>query len=396
METKSMARPFEGIKVLDATHVLAGPYCGYQLALLGAETIKIENPNDPDPVRTRGPVAALNEAGLGFNFLTQNGNKKSLSLDLKTEQGRKIFLQLASKADVVIENFRTGAFDSMGFGYEALNAINHRVIYCSITAFGQNGPQATRTGYDPVIQGISGVMVAGGTVETGPMKAGAPFIDYATGMTAAYAVAAALYQRSMTGQGQRIDCAMLDVSLAFMGPAAMSGAYEGKKDPIPREAGTDIYRAKDGWIQLGAYNFRQNERLWTSLGNPEFASYRSWPEVWRNAPRMRSALTDLFLTRTADEWEAHLIGISVPGCRVRTIEEAMKLDQIASRETWTKLPSIEGYEGISAPGAPFRFEHDGPSLETAAPRLGEHNAEILAKLGYSPDQINELRLSAVI
>lgn len=391
-----MGRPFEGIKVLDATHVLAGPYCGYQLALMGAETIKVENPLEPDPVRTRGPATRLNEAGLGLNFLTQNNNKKSLTLNLKTEEGRKIFLDLAEKSDVVIENFRTGSFDAMGLGYEDIRRRNPSVIYCSITAFGRNGPEAERTGYDPVMQGVCGVMAAGATEERLPMKAGAPFIDYASGMTAAFAVASALFHRERTGQGQRIDCAMLDVSIAFMGPAATSAAYQGSKTPLPREAGTDLYKAKDGWLQLGAYNFRQNRRMWTALGYPEFAAYDSWPEIWDNAHRMRETLSHIIATKTAAEWEAFFIGLSVPAGRVRDIDETMGLDQLKARNTWSDVSGTEGFSGVHVPGAPFLFANDGPRVDSASPSLGQHNEEVLSTLGYTSNDLRTLKDRGVI
>ena len=391
-----MSRPFEGIKVLDATHILAGPYCGYQLALLGADTIKIEPPADTDPVRGRGPVAKLNAAGMGFNYLLQNGNKRAMTLDLKSAKGRDIFRHLATDADVVIENFRTGAFGKIGLGYEDIRAINPDVIYCSITAFGGSGPDAARTGYDPLIQGVSGVMHATGYGERGPLKAGAPFIDYASGLSAAFAVASALFHRERSGEGQQINVSMLDISLVMQGPAVVTEGYAGEKIKLPVEAGTDCYPTKAGYLQLGAYNFRQNKRLWNALGVPEFAVYTTWGEMWENAPRMRARLEQILPTRTADEWERLLVAAGVPAGRVRTLKEALATDHVQACEFMQALPDIDGVKGVRVPTAPFTFAHDGPALTRLPPRHGEHTEQILATAGYDTAAIARLRADGVI
>jgi crotonobetainyl-CoA:carnitine CoA-transferase CaiB-like acyl-CoA transferase len=392
-----MARPFAGLKVIDATHVLAGPYCGYQLALLGADTIKIESPHEGDPVRSRGPVRTLNDAGLGMNYLTQNSNKRSLTVDLKTAEGQEIFRTLARHADVVIENFRSGAFDNLGLGYDDIRAINPRVIYCSITAFGATGPDAARTAYDPVIQGVSGIMHSSGFNQRGlPAKSAAPMIDYGVGLSAAFAIASALYQRERTGEGQRIDCSMLELALILMGPATTWAAYDGEKHAMPVEAGTDCYRAKDDFVQLGAYNFRQNRRLWEALGNPQFASYSSWPEIWDNAARMRSELEKIMPTRTADEWERFLGDIGVPGGRVKPLNEAVSTEQVAARGLMHALPPLAGVAGVRVPVAAFAFDHDGPRITSSPPGHGEHNQEILASIGYDEDRIQALKTKQVI
>src|SRR5215475_137707 len=203
-------RPFEGIRVIDVTHVLAGPFAAYQLALLGADVIKVDDPNDPDQSRISGTDAELNRRHMGTGFLTQASNKRAITLDLKTERGRDILKKLAATADVFVENYRPGAFDALGLGYEELSRINPRLIYASFSAFGQKGPPGNQTAYDHVIQATSGIMAMTGTRDVNPVKFGSPAIDYATGMTGAFALSAALFQREKTGKGQRVDMAMLD------------------------------------------------------------------------------------------------------------------------------------------------------------------------------------------
>jgi crotonobetainyl-CoA:carnitine CoA-transferase CaiB-like acyl-CoA transferase len=200
-----MTRPFEGIRIIDVTHVLAGPFAAYQLAVLGAEVIKVEHPDDPDQTRDSGTDRELNRRGMGTSYLTQNSNKRSITLDLKTEPGRDILKRLVQRADIMVENYRPGAFAALGLGYEVMSEINPRLIYCSISAFGQDGPRGNQTAYDHVIQATSGLMATTGTAEVNPIKFGSPAVDYATGTMGAFALASALFQRERTGRGQRID-----------------------------------------------------------------------------------------------------------------------------------------------------------------------------------------------
>ena len=210
-------RPYEGIKIIDITHVLAGPFAAYQLALLGADVIKVEHPKDYDQSRDSGGDRALNEQRMGTGFLTQASNKRAITLDLKKPKGREILKKLVKDADVLVENWRSGAFPALGLGWDDLRPINPRLIYCSMTAFGQDGPRGAQTAYDQLIQATSGMMAMTGTPDVNPIKTGAPVIDYATGTMCAFAISSALFLRERTGQGQYIDSAMLDVSLMLMG-----------------------------------------------------------------------------------------------------------------------------------------------------------------------------------
>ena len=266
-------RPFEGIRVIDVTHVLAGPFAAYQLAVLGADVIKVEHPDDPDQSRSGGTDKALNNKNMGTSFLTQASNKRSIALDLKQEKDREILKKLVATADVFVENYRPGAFEALGLGYEELSKINPRLIYASFSAFGQKGPRGGQTAYDHVIQATSGIMAMTGTKDTHPVKLGSPVVDYSTGMTGAFALSAALFQRERTGRGQRIDMAMLDVAMILMS-SLLTGYLRNGVHPKPHgnrhpHATNGAFETKDGLVMLGASNLRQQARLWTLLGRPE-------------------------------------------------------------------------------------------------------------------------------
>src|SRR5438046_6826566 len=263
-------RPFEGIRVIDVTHVLAGPFATYQLAVLGADVIKVEHPDEPDQSRGNGTDKALNRRNMGTSFLTQASNKRAITLDLKQPADRDILKKLAASADIFVENYRPGAFEALGLGYEALAAINPRLIYASFSAFGQSGPRATQTAYDHVIQATSGIMAMTGTKDVHPIKFGTPAVDYATGTTGAFALAAALFQRERTGKGQRIDMAMLDVAMILMS-SHLTGYLRNGAHPKPHgnhhpHATNGAFATKDGaLIMLGASNVRQQKRLWNAI-----------------------------------------------------------------------------------------------------------------------------------
>jgi crotonobetainyl-CoA:carnitine CoA-transferase CaiB-like acyl-CoA transferase len=382
-------RPFEGIRVIDATHVLAGPFAAYQLGVLGADVIKIEDPNDPDQSRSGGTDKALNRINMGTSFLTQASNKRSMVLDLKQQRDRDILKALVKTADVFVENYRPGAFEALGLGYDALSALNPRLIYASFSAFGQNGPRRNQTAYDHVIQATSGIMAMTGTEDVNPVKIGAPAVDYMTGMTGAFALSAALYQREKTGKGQRIDMAMLDVAMILMA-SHLTGYLRNGVQPKPHgnrhpHATNGGFAAKDGTlVMLGASNIRQQKRLWATLGRPEMAKNTN-DERDADHAREIAVLEEIMATRTADEWEVYLQANHVPAARVRTMGEAIADPQIASRgviHRHAKGPGMDG--GFGVPLAAFTFAHGGPQIDSAPPTLGQHNDEILAELGFGP------------
>jgi crotonobetainyl-CoA:carnitine CoA-transferase CaiB-like acyl-CoA transferase len=395
-----VTRPFEGIRIIDITHVLAGPFAAYQLAVLGADVIKVEDPNDPDQTRGTGSDRALNRTGMGTGFLTQASNKRAITLNLKTESGRQILKRLVAGADVMVENYRPGAFEALGLGYEAMSALNPRLIYCSISAFGQDGPRGSQTAYDHVIQATSGLMATTGTEEVNPLKFGSPAVDYATGTMGAFALATALFQRERTGRGQRIDLAMLDVAMILMS-SHLTGYLRNGTEPKPSgnrhaHATNSCYQAKDGLVMLGASNLRQQRRLWLALERPDMVKEDNEA---RDADRDREAalLADILKTRTADEWEAFFQARHVPAARVRRLAEAVLDPQFEIRGGTHRHQSAPGVEGgFSVPLAAFKFAHGGPSIETPPPQFGADTDAVLTELGYTQSEITAFRSERVI
>ena len=395
-----MTRPFEGIRVIDVTHVLAGPFATYQLAVLGADVIKVEHPDEPDQSRGSGTDKALNRRNMGTSFLTQASNKRAITLDLKTQADRDILKRLVATADVFVENYRPGAFEALGLGYEALSAINPRLIYASFSAFGQHGPRGGQTAYDHVIQASSGIMAMTGTKDVHPVKFGAPAIDYATGMTGAFALASALFQRERTGRSQRIDMAMLDVAMILMS-SHLTGYLRNGVHPKPHgnrhpHATNGAFETKDGLVMLGASNLRQQRRLWTVLGRPDMIK-RTNDERDEDHDREIAVLSEIMLTRTADEWEEFLQARHVPAARVRTMAEALADPHFTERRVFHKFDRVAGIDGpLGVPLAAFKFAHGGPSIEHPPHEMGEDTDTVLAEHGYSAEEIAGFRRARVI
>ena len=396
-----MARPFEGIRVIDITHVLAGPFAAYQLGVLGADVIKVEHPREADQSRESGTDPALNQARMGTGFLTQGSNKRAITVDLKTRAGQEIIRKLATTADVFVENYRPGAFDALGLGYAALSALNPRLIYASFSAFGQHGPRREQTAYDHVIQATSGIMAMTGTETVHPVKFGSPAIDYATGTMGAFALSAALFQRERTGLGQRIDMAMLDVAMILMA-SHLTGFLRNGKHPKPHgnrqpHATNSAYATRDGaLVMLGASNLRQQKRLWTVLERPGMIK-RTNAERDADHAREEEVLNEIMATRSAAEWEEYLQARHVPAARVRRMEEALADPQLAHRGVLHRHAAAPGVQGgFTVPLAAFTFAHDGPRIDTPPPGFGEHTDAVLAELGYDRGAIAALRAEGVI
>lgn len=401
-------RAFAGIKVLDLTRVLAGPFCAYQLALLGAEVIKIEPPGRGETVRWRNEAdPSFGQQGLSLGFMTQSSNKRFLSLDLNKPEGRDIFLKLAAECDVVVQNLRSGSADRRGVGYEAVKKVNPEVIFMSVTAYGNTGPKQSHPAYDSVIQAWSGFMSVTGTRESGPLKAGPPIIDYSTGLAAAYAVSAALYQKQRTGKGQYIDLSMLDTNIILM--ASTVTAYlntgaapkQGGNDAASRSPVSTTFNTADGLIAFAINEEHQHQGFLKVLGltalndDPRFAS---GPVRRDNIPALRALVQEKLMTRAAAEWEPLFNEAGAPAGRVRTVPECMAEAQTASRGLFHSFPpATTGFKkDLKVPLSPFTFAHDGPRADTPPRPVGADSTAILGELGYDDKTIAALRDKKVI
>jgi len=395
-------RPFEGVRILDCTHVLAGPFAAYQLAVLGADVIKVEDPNEPDQSRESGADMALNKSLMGTSFLTQGSNKRSLAVNLKTESGREALKRLVKDwADVLVENYRPGAFKALGLGYEDLSKLNPRLVYASMTAFGQDGPRGSQTAYDHAIQATSGITAATGTETSGPIKVGAPVIDYAVGTTGAFALAAALYQTARTGKGQHIDMAMMDVALILQASHVTDYFHSGH---ATKRAGnrmrfpeSSMQQASDGLLQLAASNKRQHRRFYSAIGEPAEAERCSLDERYTRYEEKQAIIARKIEEKTAQEWEDYFQARHVPATRVRELKETLQDPHLKHRRVLHHHENVPGVDqAVTVPLAAFKFAHDGPSIERPPARLGQHTDEVLAAVGYTANEIAELRKTGAV
>jgi len=378
-------RPLSGIRVLDLTNVLAGPYCSYQLMLFGAEVIKIEIPGQGDLARRLGPDPDLNEAGLGASFLAQNAGKKSVELNLKDPDDRLAFAGLVRGADVLLENFRAGVMDRMGFGWPQLSALRPGLIYCAISGFGQTGPMRHVPAYDQIIQGLSGMMSITGTPQTAPLRVGFPICDTLGGLTAALAISAALAGRARTGEGCFLDVSMLEAAISAMGWTVSNYLVSGVPpepmgDQNATAAPSGTFDAADGPLNIAANRQEQFETLCRLVGRPGLVTdprFAGREDRKRNRGALNDELNAALRGRTALEWEGILTAAGVPAARILTVPQAVGLVQLEHRGFFADVPypddsgqvlRVTG-NGVLVDDEPLR--PGGPP-----PRLGQHNAEV--------------------
>ncbi len=390
-----MSAPLSDIRVLDLTNVLAGPYCAYQLALMGADVIKVERPTGGDLARELGSDPTRNAQGMGISFLAQNAAKRSVTLNLKTPRGRELLCDLVKSADVLIENFRPGVMDRLGVGYQELREVNPNLIYCAISGFGQSGPRKDDPAYDQIVQGIAGVMSVTGDSNSAPLRVGYPLADTVGGMTAAFAICAALNAKP---RGTFLDIAMTDAVLSTMGwvvsnyliggvaPVAM-----GNENMTSAPSGT--FATADRPINIAANRQTQWDALIQELGctdlghDPRFSTRDARKE---NRHILRALLEQHLITQPAEYWVPKFNSLGVPAGVVQTVQDALSDPQTRERGL------VQRMDDLSLMGSPIVQDGQRPHPQSAPPTLGEHNDDIWGELGLDETEISRLRNEGIL
>lgn len=395
-----MAGALEGVKVLDLTRVLAGPHCTMILADLGADVIKVEAPGGSDETRFWGPPF---QNGVSAYYLCANRNKRSVTVNLKTEQGREIIRTLAKDADVLIHNFKTGSMEKWQLDYETINHINPRLIYCSITGFGETGPYQHLPGYDYIIQGMSGLMSITGSEESGPMKIGVAMVDILTGLYSVISIEAALYEREKSGQGQKIDMSLLDTAVSSLANVASNYLISGK---VPRRLGNDHpnivpyskFKALDGDIIIAVGNDRQFADLCKVIGIPQIAEderYRTNEARVENKLELTKILDDQLQLKTAAEWIEVFSEKNIPCGPIHTMDRVFEHPQVLARDMVVHVNHPEAGR-VKLVGSPIKLSRTKAKIERHPPIAGEHTSEILQQAGFSLEEISQLKENNII
>lgn len=389
------AAPLRGVRILDLANVLAGPYCCYQLALLGAEVIKVERPGSGDLARQLGADPVRNAQGRGISFLAQNAAKKSVTLNMKTPEGRELLFKLVQDADVLVENFRPGVMDRLGVGYEALKAVNANLIYAAISGFGQSGPWKDNPAYDQIVQGISGVMSVTGGPESAPLRAGFPLADTMGGMTAAFAISAALNARP---RGGFLDVSMTDAVVSAMGWVVSNHliggvvpSAQGNENMTSAPSGT--FATADNPINIAANRDEQWEALAQHLGlevlldDPDYATRE---DRKRNRHALRARLEAVLVTQSSDHWVQALNDLGVPTGPVLSVPDVLEKPQIKDRAL------VQDCDGLALLASPVVVNGHRPGADCPPPDLGANNHEVFGALGIEADTLADLKARGVI
>jgi crotonobetainyl-CoA:carnitine CoA-transferase CaiB-like acyl-CoA transferase len=392
--------PLSGIRVLDLTRVLAGPFCAMLLGDMGAEVIKIEEPRHGDDTRRWPPVVG----GEATYFMSVNRSKKSLTLNLKADEGRDLFRRLVKKSDVVLENFRTGTMDKLGLGYATLAKLNPRLVYCAASGFGESGPEASRGGYDLIVQAESGIMDLTGFADGPPVKVGNSIADLVAGMSAAHGVTLALLARTRTRRGQKVEVAMLDVMASLL--TYQAGMYfnagrrptrRGNEHPsiVPYE----VFKAADAYLTLGVANNSLWERCCAAMDRPDLARdprYATESSRVDNRAALVPLLNEILGARSADEWMKRFETAGVPAGRIRTVAEVCESEHLKARGMIVALPHPTAGR-VTMMGVPIRLHGTPGRARTAPPLLGQHTDAVLRSvLGLKKPAIARLRAAGVV
>ncbi len=401
-----MNLPLHGIRVLDLTNIVAGPLATYQMALMGADVIKIETPGTGDLSRKMGADATLAKRGMGVSYCALNAGKKSITLNLKHDEAKDIFRKLVKNADVVMENFRPGVMQRLGLDYPHLKTINPGIIYCSVSGFGQDGPLSQRPAYDQIVQGFSGLMSLTGDEKTAPTRAGYIACDAMGAMSAAFAVSAALVRKLKTGEGECIDVSLLDATLSTMAGWVVSNYLNAGAVPKPMgnenhtAAPSGTYRCGQGQLNIVNNEEHQFHGLCDVVGHSEWKTDARFAERHTrvsNRAVLRELLEQALAAKTAAEWEVLFTDAGVPAGPVLTVPEVLAHPQVAHRDLIKTFENALGDgRDLSVAKSGYRLSGQQPSVDTPPPVLGEHTAETLGGLGYDAQAIKGLASHGVI
>lgn len=402
-----MAKAFNGVRIIDFSQVFAGPFATMQLGLLGADVIKVEEPKDGDQCRGIGADNDIGEQGMPPFFLAMNANKRSLTLDLKHPKAAEVIARLVKDADVVVQNFRPGVIDRLGFGYEAMKAIKPNLIYCSVSGYGQTGPSSKAPAYDGAVQAVSGMMSVTGHPASGPTRVGFTVVDLGTAIMAAFAISGALYRRAMTGEGQHVDVSMLDTSLALMSPIVSNYLNIGA---VPELVGNgsvvklptlgSFATGTGAGILMSAMTDKQWAGITAAIKRPDLAAderLKTVPGRRAHYDFVHAELRAAFLTDSAMNWEERLNAEGVPASAIRTVPEILEHPQVAHRQVIGRIDGATGVDreiGLVTSG--FTAGADSPEITTPPPAKGEHTDQVLAEAGYSPEEIAALRADGAL
>jgi len=390
--------PLHGVKVLDLTEHMAGPYCTMILGDMGAEVIKLERPARGDSSRAMGDGTQRNAY---FRYI--NRNKKGLTLDYKTARGREIFLRLVGGMDVLVENYRPTVMERAGLAYEVLRDVNPRLIYAQLSGFGSDGPYRDKGGVDLIAQGMGGIMHVTGEPDGPPTSVGLPICDLGTGMWGAHGVLAALYERTRTGCGQKIECSLLETAVAFSSWTS-AGWLADHREPSRhgsrhrQNAPYQRFATQDAYIMIGGANQSIWERCALALGHPEWIGdqrFRSGPDRLRNRSALEKEMEAVLVTRPSSHWIAMLEEAGVPCGPVNTYGQLFEDPQVRHRElvVYSEDPELGRVPHIRIP---IRMSETAVAVRAVAPKLGEHNADVLSSLGYSDAEIRDFAREGVI